>query len=72
MKRKLETQIVMDAISEFGIKPWPKLQTAVALGLKRLRAAKYQERVIAKKKFEAIKEYNRRLSHKPNKTDMEV
>lgn len=48
MKRKLETQIVMDAISEFGIKPWPKLQTAVALGLKRLRAAKYQERVSAK------------------------
>ena len=55
MKRKLETQIVMDAISECGIKPCPKLQTAIAFGLKRLRAAKYQERVIAKKKFEDMK-----------------
>ena len=56
MKRKAETQIVMDAISEFGIKPWPKLQDAVASGLKRLRAAKYQERCLKKKKFKAIKE----------------
>lgn len=54
MKRKLETQIMMDAISECGNTPWPKLQTAVAFGLKRLRVAKYQERISAKKNLEAI------------------
>jgi hypothetical protein len=51
MKRELETQIVMDAISKCGITPWPKLQTAVAFGLELLRAANYQERVSAKKKI---------------------
>lgn len=55
MKRKEETQIMMDALIELGINPGDKLQTAIESGLKRIRAAKHQERAVAKQKWQSKK-----------------
>lgn len=51
MKRRKEVEIMLTALSDYGIGKTPELKTAVEQGLKEIRKQKFQEKRWAKEQF---------------------